>query len=290
LKVSIIDIIPNFIMMNLKMLSSLIRKIEVIILSVFILFACTESKKPDAYVAKVNDSYLTEKKLSDLVDSQFVSEKSRSVVIKNWIRQEILFQEAIKEGLTETDDFKATLENTKKQLAAALVLEKFAASTQTQFTEEELENFFEENESSFKLPFNTYFLNRIDFSNRDSAVEFRTALIMNGWAGAINETKQHTNVVNLQDSILVSEQDIQPVRLLRILEGLYPLEISIVIPDERGYYSVVQLLDKYSAGSVPSFNAVKNEVNRRYKSALTELAVENYINELYSKSEIDLRK
>jgi hypothetical protein len=272
------------------MLSSLIRKIEVIILSVFILFACTESKKPDSYVAKVNDSYLTEKKLSELVDSQFVSEKSRSVVIKNWIRQEILFQEAIKEGLTETDDFKATLENTKKQLAAALVLEKFAATTQTQFTEEELENFFEENESSFKLPFNTFFLNRIDFSNRDAAVEFRTALIMNGWASAINETKQDTNIVNLQDSILVSEQDIQPVRLLRILEGLYPLEISIVIPDERGYYSVVQLLDKYSAGSVPSFNSVKNEVNRRYMSALTELAVENYINELYSKSEIDLRK
>lgn len=272
------------------MLSNLIRKIEVIILSLFILFACTESKKPDTYVAKVNDSYLTEKKLTELVDSQFVSEKSRSVVIKNWIRQEILFQEAIKEGLTETDDFKATLENTKKQLAAAMVLEKFAATTQTQFTEEELENFFEENESSFKLPFNTYFLNRIDFSNIDAAVEFRTALIMNGWAGAINETKQDTNVVNIQDSILVSEQDIQPVRLLRILEGLYPLEISIVIPDERGYYSVVQLLDKYSAGSVPSFSAVKNEVNRRYISALTELAIENYINELYSKSEIDLRK
>jgi len=290
LKVSIIDIIPNFIMMNLKMLSSLIRKIEVIILSLFILFACSESKKPDTYVAKVNDSYLTEKKLSELVDSQFVSEKSRSVVIKNWIRQEILFQEAVKEGLTETDEFKATLENTKKQLAAAMVLEKFAATTQTQFTEEELENFFEENESSFKLPFNSYFLNRIDFSNRDAAVEFRTALIMNGWPSAINDIEQDTNIVNLQDSILVSEQDIQPVRLLRILEGLYPLEISIVIPDERGYYSVVQLLDKYSAGSVPSFNAVKNEVNRRYMSALTELAVENYINELYSKSEIDLHK
>jgi PPIC-type PPIASE domain len=276
-------------MMNLKMLSSLIRKIEVI-LPLFILFACSESKKPDTYVAKVNDSYLTEKKLSELVDSQFVSEKNRSVVIKNWIRQEILFQEAVKEGLTETDEFKATLENTKKQLAAAMVLEKFAATTQTQFTEEELENFFEENESSFKLPFNSYFLNRIDFSNRDAAVEFRTALIMNGWAGAINEIEQDTSIVNLQDSILVSEQDIQPVRLLRILDGLYPLEISIVIPDERGYYSVVQLLDKYSAGSVPTFNAVKNEVNRRYTSALTELAIENYINELYSKSEIDLRK
>ena len=225
-----------------------------------------------------------------LSDSQFVSEKSRSVVIKNWIRQEILYQEAVKKGLTDGEEFRATVENSKKQLAAALLLENFASSIQQQFTDEELQNFFEENESSFKLPYNAYFMNRIDFSNRDAAVEFRTSLIMNGWTGAVSEIGLDTSIVNVIDSILVPEQDIQPVRLLRILEGLYPLEISIVIPDERGYYSVVQLLDKYTSESLPAFNAVKDEVTRRYKSALTELAIENYINDLYSKSEVELNK
>ena len=277
-------------MMNFSMHSSLIKKIEVIILPLLILVACNENKKPETYIAKVNNSYLTESRLAELIDSQFVSEKSRSVIIKNWIRQEILFQQAIKEGLTETNEFKETLNNTRKQLAAALVLEKFAASTQQQFTEEELKNFFEENESSFKLPFNAYYLNRIDFSNRDAAVAFRTKLIMNGWAGAIYESEPDTNIISKEDSILVSEQDIQPVRLLRILEGLYSLEISIAIPDERGYYSVVQLLDKYTEGSLPAFEAVKDEVERRYKSALTELAIENYIDDLYSLSEIEIKK
>jgi hypothetical protein len=276
--------------MSWNMLSSLIKKIEVIVLLLIIIVACSESKKPENYVARVNDSYLTESRLAELVDTQFVSEKSRSVVIKNWIRQEILYQEAVKEGLTETEEFNSTLDNSRKQLAAALLLEKYASSTQQLFTDEELKNFFEENESSFKLPFNAYFINRIDFSNRDAAVEFRTKLIMNGWGGAVSETGQDTSIVTIEDSVLVSEQDIQPVRLLRILEGLYPLEISIVIPDERGYYSVVQLLDKYSSGSLPAFNAVKDEVNKRYKSALTELAIENYINDLYSKSEVELNK
>lgn len=270
--------------------SGLIRKIEVAAVLIFIFAACTESKKPDNYLAKVNDSYLTESNLSVLIDSQFVSEKSRSVVIKNWIRQEILYQEAVKKGLTESEEFKATIENSKKQLAVALLLENFASSTQQQFTDEELQNFFEENESSFKLPYNAYFINRIDFSNRDAAVAFRTSLIMNGWAGAVSEIGQDTSLVSVMDSTLVSEQDIQPVRLLRILEGLYPLEISIVIPDERGYYSVVQLLDKYSSESLPAFSAVKDDVSRRYKSALTELAIENYISDLYSKSEVELNK
>jgi hypothetical protein len=267
-------------------------KIEVVAFALpfFILLACSESKKPEKYIAKVNDSYLTEPELDSMIDSQFVSEKSKSVIIKNWVRREILFQEAVKEGLTDTKEFAATLELSKKELAAALLLEKYAAGMQQQFTQDELENFFEENQSSFRLPFNSYFLNRANFSQRDAAVKFRSALIMNGWNGAVNEVKHTQQLVDLADSILIPEQDIQPVSLLRILEGLYPLEISIVIPDERGYYSVVQLIDKYSAGTIPPFSAVKNEVDKRYKSALTELAVENYINDLYSLSEIEINK
>jgi hypothetical protein len=272
------------------MRSSWIKKIEGIIFPLLILNACTESKKPDSYIAKVNDSYLTESEYAELIDSQFVSHPSRSVVIKNWVRQEILYQEAFKQGITDTKEFKETLEKTKKQLAAALILEKFASTAQPQFTDEELKNFFEENESSFRLPFNAYYLNRVNFSDRDTAVNFRTDLIMTGWDDAIKKYEQDSNLVNYESAVLVSEQDIQPVRLLRILEGLYPLEISIVIPDERDYYSVVQLVEKYSAGSIPDFYAVKSEVERRYKAALIELAVENYINDLYSVSEIEIKK
>lgn len=269
---------------------SLIKKIEVLVLSLIVLTACSESKKPDVYIAKVNDSYLTESELSTMVDSQFVSEKNRSVSIKNWVRQEILFQEASKKGITGKEEFKETIENTKRELAAAMLLEEYASTIEQQFTQNELENFFEENESSFKLPFNSYFLNRANFSERDAAVEFRTSLIMMGWNGAVNESGKSEQLINLEDSVLVYEQDIQPVKFLRILEGLYPLEISIVVPDERGYYSVVQLIDKYAAGSIPPFAAVKTDVERRYKSALTELAVENYINDLYSLSEIEINK
>ena len=277
-------------MTNFNMHSSWKKIIEGIIFPLLIISACSEIKKPDAYIAKVNDSYLTESEYAELIDSQFVSDASKSAVIKNWVRQEILYQEALKEGLTETKGFKETLQNTRKQLAAALILEKIAATAQPQFTNDELEDFFEENETSFKLPFNAYYLNRVNFSNRDAAVEFRTELIMNGWDVAIKKSELNSNLVNLENAVLVSEQDIQPVRLLRILEGLYPLEISIVIPDERGYYSVVQLLAKYEAGSIPAFHAVKSEVERRYKAALTELAVENYINELYSLSEVEINK
>ncbi|HEY6626225.1 MAG TPA: peptidyl-prolyl cis-trans isomerase [Ignavibacteriaceae bacterium] len=275
-------------MIIFKMLLSRNRIIEGIIFPLFFFGACTQPEKPDSYVARVNNSYLTETEFSEMVDSQTVSEKTRTLVIKNWVKQEILLQEAIKKGITESNEFKRTVENSRRQLASSLVLQDFAATSQPVVTNEELENYYNENKSSFRIPFNAYYLNRINFSDREAAVMFRTELMINGWTVALNKFSNDLSLVNFESAILISEQNIYPVRLLRILEGLYPLEISIVIPDERGYYTVVQLLDKYLAQSSPPFETVKTEVERRYKAALTELAIENYINDLYSLSEIEI--
>ena len=277
-------------MINLKMLLSSNRIIEGIIFPLFIFSACSETEKPDSYVARVNNSYLTEVEFAEMIDSQFVSEKSKATLIKNWVKQEILYQEAVKQGMTDTKNYKRSIEDTKRQLAASLVLQNFAASSQPVVTQEELENYYNENKTSFRIPFNAYYLNRINFSDRETAVMFRTELMTNGWTEAVNKFSSDLSLVKLESEVLISEQDIYPVRLLRILEGLYPLEISIVIPDERGYYTVVQLLDKYSAQAIPPFEAVKSEVERRYKAALTELALENYINDLYSLNEIEIKK
>lgn len=277
-------------MINLKTLLSRNNLIEGILFPLFILSACSEPEKPISYIARVNDSYLTESDLAELTDSLSVSEKSKSSIIKNWVKQEILYQEAIKQGLTETKEFKRTIENTKRQLASAMVLNQFSASLKPIYSDKDLENFYKETQTSFRLPFNSYYFNRIDFSDRETAVKFRTELILNGWNDATNKFAKDTCLVNISNGSLIAGQDIYPVRLLRILEGLYPLEISIVIPDERGYYSVVQLLDKYSTQAIPPFEAVKQEVENRYKSSLMELAVENFINDLYSKNEVEINK
>ena len=276
-------------MMNSRMLLSRKKIIKGLLLVSLFLFSCSKPEKPDSYIARVNDSYLLESELDEMVDSQFVSEKFRSAFIKNWVRQEILFQEAAKQGITDSKEFKKSIENSRRQLAASLLLEKFSASSLQDVTQAELDNYYNENKSSFRLPFNSYFLNRITFSDRESAVMFRTEVIANGWQTAVEEFNQLPTLISVINESLIPEQDIYPERLIRALEGLYALEISIVITDDKGYYTVVQLLEKFSAQTIPPFQAVKAEVERRYKSALTELALENYINDLYSLNEIEIK-
>ena len=275
-------------MISSKMRLSRKLIIEGIIFPLFLLYACNEPQKPASYVARVNGSYLTEEDVSELIDSQFVSEKSRSSIIKNWVRREVLYQEAVKQGITDTKSFRKDIENAKRELAAAILLEKFNNSSIPVYTNEDLENYYNENQTSFRLPFNSYFLNRVNFSDKNTAVQFRTEVISSDWKQAADKFAKDTSLLNMANGILLPEQDIYPSKLLRILEGLYPLEISIVISDDRGYYTVVQLLDKYFAQTIPPFNAVKREVRKRYLSALAELNVEDYINDLFTKNEIEI--
>ncbi len=262
--------------------------IKGILIPLIFLYACNEQKKPDSYIARVNDSYLTEEKLSELIDSQFVSGSYRTAIIRSWIKQEVLFSEALKQGILEEKNFKSTIEKSRRQLASVIILENFAKTLVPEITDENLKYYFEENKSSFKLAFDSYLLNRISFSVNETAVQFRTELISAGWDSAFSKFSKDTSLIDVSSSIFLAEQDIYPVKVLRVLEGLYPLEISIVIPDDKGYYSVVQLIEKYSAHSVPPFEAIKKEVERRYILASNESAIENYIDELYNKNEIEI--
>ena len=136
-------------MISLKMRLSRIQIIEGIIFPLFLLYACNEPQKPASYVARVNGSYLTEEDVSQLIDSQFVSEKSRTSLIKNWVRQEVLYQEAVKEGITKTKSFQKSIESAKRELAAAILLEKFSSSSKPVYTNENLENYYNENHDNY---------------------------------------------------------------------------------------------------------------------------------------------
>lgn len=275
-------------MTSWSMLLNKQKIIKEILFPLFLLFACNESQKPENYIARVNDSYLTEEKLAEFIDAKILDGNNRTSAIRNWIKQEILFQEAEKQGILKDKNFKSIIEKSERQLANSMVLQNYLKTWTPEVTNEDLKYYYEENKTSFRLAFNSYLFNKISFNNTDAAVQFRTEALQNGWNSALSKFSTHPALIETSDNILLPEQDIYPVKVLRILEGLYPLEMSIVIPDDRGYYTVVQLIEKYSAGSIPPFEALKKEVESRYIAAANEVAVQNYLDELYSKNEIEI--
>jgi hypothetical protein len=273
--------------MYLKRHSLRERIIEGFLLSLLFLDSCTDKHAPGEYVARVNDSYLTREELSEIVDTTHAV-ISKEEAISRWVQKEVLYQAAVNEGIIDDPKFKEIIENSRKELAGAFLLQRYSSGETFSYTPQELEQYYKANHSSFILSSDAYYLNRVSFKDHNNAIEFRTDAISNGWSKAINEYKNDPSLVFINNNILINKNDIYPARVSRVVNGLYPLEISIVISDDAGYYTVVQVLEIYTRGSVPPYNIVKNKVEKRYLAELKKAAVEKYLEELYSKIEIEI--
>ena len=200
----------------------------------------------------------------------------------------MLYQQAENQGIINEKEYKSIIENSKKRLAGALLLKKISSDNTINILPEELKKYFDKNKNSFAFSSDHFLLNRIKFSDYIKAVQFRTEMISNGWERALMKFKSDSSITKSWSSVLFSEYEIYPKHILRVIEGLYPLEISIVISDEPGYYSVIEVLNRFERGSIPPFDVVRPLVAERLTAELEKLAIESYIEDLYEKNEIEI--
>jgi hypothetical protein len=262
--------------------------IEGIIISLFFFNACVDSTAPDNYVARVNNSFLTEEELEELTDTGTYTKSQVKQIISSWVHNELLYQQAENKGIVDEKEYETIIENSKKRLAGALLLKNVSSENTINILPEELKKYFDKNKNSFALPSNHFLLNRIKFNDYIKAVQFRTEMISTGWDKSLIKFKSDTSLTKFWSSVLFSEYEIYPKKILRVIEGLYPLEISIVISDEPGYYAVIEVLNRFEKGSIPPFDVIKPLVEKRYTAELEKLAIESYIKDLYKKNEIEI--
>ena len=274
-------------MKSIRRLSRL-NKISLMLIAASILTGCVKEQPKTEYVARVNDAYLTKKELASIIDTTMVNTLHKSEVIRNWINREILFQKAKNEGILQQDDYRRLTKNSGKELAGALLLDSYISSVTINFEQRDLINYFQANSNDFKLPDKSYLLNIIHFSNEDRAVEFRSLVLDSDWQKAMNIFYGDSAIISTESKLLLKEQDVYSIKILRVVKRLHPLEISIVISEREGYYTVVQVLQKYLKGSLPLFDVIKQDVEKRYLAVKRKELMENFMKDLYSKNEIEV--
>ena len=267
---------------------SRLNKISLMLIAASILTGCVKEQPKTEYVARVNDAYLTKKELASLIDTTMVNTLHKSEVIRNWINREILFQKAKNEGILQQDDYRRLTKNSGKELAGAILLDSYISSVTINFEQRDLINYFQANSNDFKLPDKSYLLNIIHFGNEDRAVEFRSLVLDSDWHKAMNIFYGDSAIISTESKLLLKEQDVYSIKILRVVKRLHPLEISIVISEREGYYTVVQVLQKYLKGSLPSFDVIKQDVEIRYLAVKRKELMEIFMRDLYSKNEIEV--
>ncbi|UCH64451.1 MAG: hypothetical protein JSW63_07385 [Ignavibacterium sp.] len=264
------------------------KKISLLFIAAILLSGCVEEKKEEDYVARVNDAYLSTKELKELIDTTSARTFYKSEVIRNWINRELMFQKAVEEGILEEEKYKSLIKNSERELAAALLINQYVSGEKISFEPADLSSYFEENRDEFKLAKNAYLLNIIHFSDEDRAVEFRSGFLTNGWDSTLVNFEGDSTIIDVWNKMLLNEQDIFPPTVLRVVKRLHPPEISIVISEGSGYYSIVQVLGKYMKGSLPPFNVIRDEIEIRYLAEKRNKLIEDYIEKLYSTNEIEV--
>ena len=261
----------------------------IIIVSAAALFiGCGKETPQRDFVAKVNNTYLSKEELQTMIDSVPGNSQFRSEIIRNWVNRECLYQQAVKEGILKNKEYQKIIEDSKKELASALMLKKFYEDKEPTIDDKSLESYFESHKELFKLNNDAYYLNRINFENEDKAIQFRTTVIESNWNKACNVFKKDAKQINL--SRLFDESEIHPAGLLRIVEELEPKEISIVVNTGDNNYSIVQLIDKYQKGTIPQLAIIKEKVSKMYISNKKEMLFNEYLEQLYSQNDIEIKK
>ena len=257
---------------------------------VLIFAACSKEQKKDDYVARVNDSYLTREDFASLADTANLNSAQKEQVIKNWIYQEVLFQAADKEGITNREDYLNIVNKSSNELAAAMLIDDYVSKEKINYSDEDLIKYYESNKNYFRLNTDAYLINKVTFNNEDNAIKFRSLALDSEWKKAVSAFVNDSSLIINTVSDLVEESNIYPVQLSRIIKDFYPEEISIVITNKPGYYSIVQLLNKLGKESVPPFELIKAKVEKRFIAEKKKALVEEYLKNLYSQNEIEIKK
>lgn len=274
-------------MMNLKKLSKNSLLVPFLISLIFL--SCSKEEKNEKNIAKVNDAVLTEDMLNSMMNDSKNKAKLKDEIINQWIEDEVLFQEAEKEGITNEKEFQKILERSKKNLAISFLIKKYLDKNEIQIKDEELKKYYDENKNEFVLNDELYYLRIARFENYESAIEFRKKLIETNWNIANNYIKTKTDKFQTKEE-LIYKKDLQPIQVVRIVNTMEINEISSIIDISNNEFIIINLMNKYSENTIPPFEAVKNLVKEKLTILKQKELIHNYLTELLSEHNLEIER
>ena len=268
---------------------SLIRIIFVILITASFFLGCGKESRQNNFVARVNDSYLTKEDLARMMDTSSVSNFYKNEVIRNWINREVLYQQAVKQGIIKEDRFKQIMDDAKKELAGSLLLQKYYEDEKNNIEPSALQDFYNNHKDDFKRFYDSYLINLTVFNDQDKAIKFRTIALESNWDKAMNVFKDEPSIIKKEENELLYNYQVHPEILYQVISEMDPNEISTVISEAPNQFAVVELIQKYNEDSIPPYDAVKQAVLDEFNAQKKEELLNNYIKELYSNNKIEVR-
>jgi len=256
---------------------------------------CSRESARRPYVARVDRAELTERDLAAARDTTGdISHRSREYV-NEWIVTELLYQEAVRRGLTETDDLQRQLEATKKRLAIAALLERevYGIDDTLLVSEDSAAAFFRASASTFALREDIVLASYALFDERDAANAFRSAVLRGTpWSDAVTRMERDSlarvHLLQVASRQYFTQGSLYPPELWKLAHSLGKDEVSFVVKGEAGYY-VFRPHSIKRQGEIPDWDYVRGEVRDRLLLEQRRIRYEKFLAAVRERHSVDVR-
>ena len=220
---------------------------------------CGSSSTGDV-IARVGDAELTESEFaSQLAPSSEadLAEGEREQLIEDWVRQELLYQEALARGLHQRVQLKTLLEQMRRDLLVAALLDAEFQDHELTFSESAIRRYYDEHQADFRRLHPEIRARHILLTSQREANARRKTLLQRGesFAEAARKYSHDAATRNKGGELGYFSEAENPV-LWAACQNLTLKRISEPVPTEYGHH-LIQVLERGEIGTVRDLSQVR---------------------------------
>ncbi len=250
---------------------------------------CKKSEPEGDALAAVNDAVLTLEEFHSEIPLEYVmglTPDQKMGFVDRWINTELLYQEALKQGLDKEGPVAARLAQVRRELLANEMLQR-EMTAKTSISEEEVRRYFTEHEAEFNTEIK---IAHILLASPDTAeavlaklragsdfaeLAKRYSLDQSGQAGGVSDYFRRgdmASVSDLEDAAFSLQK---------------PGEISPIVVTEYGYH-VIKLVARRKLAAPVKFEEVSDHIRDSLLMTKQKIAFEQMIADLRNKARVEV--
>lgn len=262
------------------------RSLSILFASLLLLFAgCAREQDGARPLARVGEAVLTRADLAEVQDSLGGHPINEDEYVRRWVTSEMLYQEALRRGIGNTETFRQRIEDIRKRLVVdALLEEVLFVDDSSIVSEDDIVALYTSSSAEFLLKEDVASVGYARFSDREAANAFRLRLLQgSSWVDAVTATERdstsRTKLTRVVTRQYVTRTTLYPEELWKLARALTKDDVSFVLRVDSGYYVLVSHGLKQQ-GEMPELEFVRNEIRDRilieqrrlrYQALLAEL-------------------
>ncbi len=264
-----------------------------LLLLVLVFPGCGKEDRPQDFVARVGTSLLTADDL--LVSGGVRSDSSLAArnYINEWVSTELLYQEAIRRNLDNTEAVQKRVRDVSKRLAIEALLDEVLYQDSSEISEEKITGYFADHQSEFTLAEDVALVSLALFDERGAANTFRSGIVRgSSWDQATGKIQDDTlvspHLLQLSDRKYYTASTLFPEELWKVARTITPSSVSFVITTDAGYY-VLFLHEFRKTGQPADLPYVAHEIHGRLLMAGRREKYDALVRDLRSRFPVEVR-